>query len=934
MKRIIGTVFTAVSVFLIAACGTQENRWWLDIEAGNEDALNAFIGQFDATARGPGGRSPLHFAAENNNVPFISFFLALGVDPDDTDDQGRTALGAAAQGGHTAAAARLVAAGADIHLGPPNANPIGLALEPDGEELLAAILTQDSINSTNAAGETILHIASERGHNDAVRAILTELNVAGGAARVLVIAGQRATPLDMRDNEGRNPLDIALARPDSRDHMEVAAQLIVAGASSQGPLYFYFSPAARNANFDMRRADGLAPLHFAASQGYTGLVHYLLQRGASVNIQNHSGAAPLHEAARAGSTAAALMLLQHGAEVNAQDAGGNTALHIAVPAEHHISMISLLTSWNIDLNRRDIHGDTPLHVLVRLNRSPDVMRSLLWAGSVDVSVRNIRGQTALYLAVEENRIPLVQLLLESGSDIFAADNSGVTPFHVALRQRGAVLDALITSDTVRQTDNTGNTILHIAMQAGIDTPTLANIVDRGAGVNVRNRDGDTALHIAARLNRRDAGEFILERGADIFYANAEGDSPLRIALTHRSGVLHWMFNPTTVGARDATGNTMLHYVALWRMDAHIPLMIQQGISTESVNATGETPLFWAVHHDGASTVRALLAAGANLNARDSIGNSALHSAVRWNAMASTGALLDAGINVNVHSLNGTTPLHDAVRFGNTAIASVFINRGADLEVRDSAGNTPFMYAVRSGYTAAADLLARGGASPMTRNLGGDTPLHFAVAAQDTAMINMLLGMNGVSIHARNTRDRTPFQIALTGAQPTLPALLGGNRINGTDDFGNSPLHVAIWESVPQAMLQTIIDMGSRLTAVDFNGRIPLRLAVDRGEWELARALADSGSDPFTAAVDEITSGEIAIARGSFAIAAVFSGRAIHARDPAGNTVLHHAARIGNPDAISQLLSLGADMNVRNISDERPADVAMRWNNPANAALLN
>ena len=910
---------------------------WEMLAQGDERAMEFFLGEFEGNVTDERGRTPLHYAAEQDHLTFSLFFTALftamGADLDWKDDSGQTPLGIAAGRGNINAARVIAAAGANIHA--PRAageSPAMTALRPGNDELLEAILTSASLNSIDNDGNTILHLASNQGNIRAVGTILAFLDSTDGTNRVLVAAGNRNSPLDRRNYAGRTPLDIALSRADSRNHMEAAEQLILAGSTSHGPVYHYFAPAVRNANYDLRRANGLAPLHFAASAGHTGLIEFLIVRGANVNIQNPSGATPLHEAARSGNTDAISLLLRNGADINALDANGNTALHIAVPPASHAAVIRLLLNSGINANQRDVHGDSPLHVLVTLNRPPDIV-SILLAGNADVSVRNIRGQTPLHIAVQESRLRLIPLLLNAGSDIFAADNSGVTPFSIALQHRGQILNALITPETVQQTDSAGNTVLHIAMQIGIDTPTIGNILDQGANVNTRNRDGDTPLHIATRMNRREAGEYILSRGADIFSANSAGDSPLRISLSHRSGVLEWMFNPRTVAARDGMGNSMLHYVALWRMDRHIPFIIRQGISTETANATGETPLFWAVHHDGASTARALLAAGANLHARDSLGNSALHSAVRWNAVNATNTLIDAGINVNAHSLNGTTPLHDSVRLGNTVIATILINRGANLEVRDSGGNTPFMEAVRAGHSEAANLLAMRGANPMTRNAGGDTPLHFAVLSMDSGMINTLLGM-GVSIHARNTRNRTPFQIAITDSPQVISILLDGNRINSTDDFGNSPLHVAIQEGVSATTLQLIVEKGSRLDAVDFHGRIPLRLAADMGTWDLARVLANAGSDPFMAAVDEITPSEIAIASGRLAIESVFSGRAIHARDSSGNTVLHYAARMGRPEAISLLLGLGADVSARNISEESPADIAMRWNNHENAALLN
>ena len=934
-------VFAAVFMFFVVlgACKSSPQPApapkadvWSLLSKGDEKAKDFFLGEVDVHAKDTKGRSPLHYAAELDDPALAAFFIARGAEVDAQDNMRQTPLGICAEKGSINAAKVIISAGADIHKpAKDNLSPAVIALRGNND-FLQAILTPAALNSTDGDGRTILHLASETGNAAAVQTILAavELNESNTA---LAAAGSRNSPVDKKDSAGQNPLDIALSRPDSLNHMKVAEQLILAGAVSGLPIYFYFAPAARNANYDLRRSDGLAPLHYAAMEGYEGFINFLIDKKANVNIKNSSGATPLHEATRSGNLKAITLIVNSGAEINAQDAKGNSALHIAVPPRDHIAVIDLFLKNGANPNLRDEHGDSPLHVLVTLNRPPEIVNALLQNGDIDISVRNVIGQTPLNLAVQENRYALIPLLLSYGSDIFAADNAGVTPFDRAMQVRGPVLDAMITPESARQKDSTGNTILHKAVLNNGDTEIIGKILDQKANVNARNREGDTALHIAARMNNREAGEYILSRGGDIFSSNSEGESPLYIALTHPSGVLHWMFTPLTVSAHDGLGNTMLHYAALWKMDRHIPYIIRKGVPVDAANATGETPLFWAVKYDGASTVRTLLAEKANLLARDSLGNSALHAAVRWNAVTATTALLDAGIDVNTHNLNGTTPLHDSVRLGITDLAEVLIYRGADLEVRDSGGNTPFMEAVKAGYLEAVILLASKGANAMTRNVNGDTPLHFAVTMEDGEMINALAGM-GISIHARNTRNRTPFQIALSDSPSAIESLLTADRVNTPDDFGNSPLHIALQERVPVPVLRIIIDKGTRLNTVDSNGRIPLRLAVDIAAWDSAKILADAGSDPFSAAVDGKTTAEIVITKGNDAIRAVFSGKAINAADGSGNTVLHYAAKMGKPEAISMLLQLGANKGAKNISSESPADIAIRWNRRDNAVLLN
>ena len=949
MKRIIrfGTFFCAVVAILSTtfSCASapppeppNENVWTL-LAKGDDRALDFFPRQVGVNEQeSSSGRTPLHYAAELDNTEFASFFIALGADVDAQDKFGQTPLGICVNGGKNNVARLLIANGADIHKPTRDGqSPAKISLRNNNDFFQAIISTPAALNSTDTGGKTILHIAAEQGNIWAVKAIITTINAytdnTGNTNTELVSAGNRNSPIDMRDSNDNTPLDIALSHPEFRDYMEIAEQLILAGAVSTNPIYYYLGPAARNANYDLRRGDGLAPLHYAAKEGHDGLIHFLIEKKANVNIKNSSGATPLHEAARSGNTRVITLLLKSGADINAQDAKENTPLHIAVPARNHAEILKLFLTNKANPNLRDEHGDTPLHALVTLNREPQTVQVLL-DGKVDVSIRNVVGQTPLHLAVQENRIALIPLLLASGSDVFAADNSGVTPFGRALSIKGPILDALITPAGAQQHDSAGNTMLHVAVINNADPATIGKILGKNVPINARNQEGDTALHIAARKNQKIAGEQIISSGnADIFSFNSAEESPLKIALTHGAGRLQWMFTPQTVGSRDGLGNSMLHYVAQWKYDDHVGFVIEKGIGTETKNVIGETPLFTAAKHDAPSTISTLLASGANRDARDSMGNTALHCAVRWNAVSAVLTLLAEDINVNAHNLNGTTALHDSVRLGLIDIAGILINNLADIEVRDNNGDTPLMIAVRSGQVSSVELLASTNANAMTRNVNGDTPLHFAVLVEDPAMVQILLNMN-VSIHARNTKNRTPFQIALTESPGVVASLLTRDRVNGTDDFGNTPLHIALQERVPVQVLQVIIGKGARLSGVDSNGRIPLRLAVDMSAWAHAKVLSDAGSDPFSVAVDEKTPVEIAIAGGRESIRAVFSGRAINAKDSLGNTALHYAARMGKPETINILLDLGADKNTRNISAESPADIARRWNKHDNVRVLN
>ena len=644
-----------------------EETVWDILHRGDSDrAREYFMGSVDVNDTDMEGRTPLHLAAEIEDPALASFFVALGAHVDIEDDEGRTPLDISSTIRDGETAKILIAAGANIyHPMEGGGSPATTAVRD--ETFLAAILGPESIGSLNQEGQTILHIAADEGAARAVDAI-----VAAGAQ------------VDARDNQGRTPLDLAYSHPRSRGHAETAEHLILAGGSSSNPFNPYFTLAVRNSNFNLRNSDSMTPTHYAARQDYMGFLEFMLDRDADPNIKNASGITPLLEAVRAGNAEAVKLLLDRGALVDVQDARGNSVLHIALNAVNYQETLPLLLSYGAKPNFRDDNGDSPLHRAILLNRQPETISGLL-AGGADVSLRNRSGKTPLFLAVQQNQANVIPLLLAYKSDIFASDNSGQSPFEKALADRSFVLASLITPETVLLANSQGDNLLHIAVKNRADLGIIGLALDYKAPVNARNKEGETPLHIAVRLDEGEIGELLLSRGADIFAPNGKGESSLYLAFfpvngrpATQSTLRRWMLNPPALDARDGLGNTPLHYVAQWKLDTFIPLMVQMGANTEAVNATGETSLFAAVKQDSPSTIQALFAAGASANARDTLGNTAIHAAVRWNAQNAAQSLISKGMDINSHALNGKTPLHDAVRLGIVNLETLLIRSGAQL----------------------------------------------------------------------------------------------------------------------------------------------------------------------------------------------------------------------------------------------------------------
>jgi hypothetical protein len=101
------------------------------------------------------------------------------------------------------------------------------------------------------------------------------------------------------------------------------------------------------------------------------------------------------------------------------------------------------------------------------------------------------GRTALTAAVATKRLDLVDLVLDAGANIEAADPSGDTPLIVAIGTR--------------------------------DPLVVTHLLDRGAKLNARDARGHTAISWAAAISTTDVIGLLIERGAD-------PQDPLRPAL--------------------------------------------------------------------------------------------------------------------------------------------------------------------------------------------------------------------------------------------------------------------------------------------------------------------------------------------------------------------------------------------------------------------
>ena len=166
--------------------------------------------------------------------------------------------------------------------------------------------------------------------------------------------------------------------------------------------------------------------------------------------------------------------------------------------------------WGTDINAQLPNGLFPLHVAADKGKII-LVRTLLKHGA-NINQPSADGDTALDLAILGGRTQVAEELLADGAELDAsklllkAAHVGVTDRDIVrfLIERGA--------DTEQRDDATGDTALLIAIRQ--DNHRLAtHLVSRGADVNVRGRDGRSALDVARALEFGELISLLMRQGA-------------------------------------------------------------------------------------------------------------------------------------------------------------------------------------------------------------------------------------------------------------------------------------------------------------------------------------------------------------------------------------------------------------------------------------
>jgi ankyrin repeat protein len=476
-----------------------------------------------ASAVAAGADLRLVDAVKQKNKEAVRSLLKEHVDVNARQADGATALHWAAHWDDLEAADLLIRGGADVNAANDyGVTPLSLACTNADAPMVDSLLKAGAnANAVQPTGETVLMTCARAGSVSAVRSLLA-----------------RGARVDSKDTEyGQTALMWAAAQ----GHSAVAQALIEKGAD----IHEYSK-------------NGLTPLLFAARSGDVQTAEVLIETGANVNEvskppqrkpeaagiakvgnYNDEGSGetsqlrpmtPLLMASASGNEKLAVFLLDRGADPNVWD-GGAAPIHYAmlqgiafiggVPRANYVAFL-------FRPNMREL-----VKALLAHGANPNVQFESSALSGGTSGFRVAVGASPFLLATSSNDTELMRLLAANGADTRLTTKSGLTPLMVAAGSgRGnsrpedaldnfrkaleATKLALELGNDIKAVDNRGWTALHGAAFTGSD-PIVEFLVEKGADVNAKAKNGDTPLDLAIPQNKEivhtSTGEILMKNGA-------------------------------------------------------------------------------------------------------------------------------------------------------------------------------------------------------------------------------------------------------------------------------------------------------------------------------------------------------------------------------------------------------------------------------------
>ena len=491
-----------------------------------------------------GGYTPLLIASRDGDAPMIETLLASGADANSATTNGTTALMLASAAGHVDAVKALLAKNANINAkeSVKGETPIAFAAAFGRADVIRELAARGADVNLRTRVQDLSAFAKEE-----LERLIAERQQQGGGTR------GRGEPAETKETKDTKPAaDASKAAVESKDAKPVAATGQTTEAQrGRGGRGRGVDPTKQVPGLERQYNytelvgywGGLSPLHLAARQGHVDAVKALVDAGADLN-QPTSGdhVTPMLIATINGQFDLAKQLLDRGADPNLAQDNGVTPLYATLNVQW---AAKALYPQPRAYEQQKTSYLQFMEALLQKGANPNArLTKKVWYSQYDFDQSGVdeTGATPFWRAAYSSDIDAMKLLVKWGAD----------PAIPTIRTPGRVR----TGDAVREAEDVsgvppvpvggpGVPALLAAAGAGYGEGLAANhhryapsgmlaavkymIEELHLDPNVRDHEGNNAIHDAAARGDVEMIKYLVSKGVDVKVVNREGKTTADMA---------------------------------------------------------------------------------------------------------------------------------------------------------------------------------------------------------------------------------------------------------------------------------------------------------------------------------------------------------------------------------------------------------------------
>ena len=921
-----------------------------------------------ATKQIPSGATPLHTAAIGGDQRTIDLLCKAGGSVSALNEDKRTPLHNCGITGNAKAAAALIQQGALVDgADAEGCTPLMRAVMKNHAEVAKIFLDHgadpDVIVRTDSTPLYPLFVAAMNGYDDVVRVLLDK------GANVTAKVDGVTPPVDAAKHNGHEAsAKLITAAIKKKKAAEKDAKS--AGMEAEGLWQKIVQAIAQKDQDGLRAlANGRAfpslsvdaRLLVACALGDAKIAHEMLHAGADPNKPNKDGfdgVTPLvMTVGISRSVDVASLLIDAGADVNSEWSEDTTPI-FETTADQFYDLAKLLVSRGANVNACMGNGLTPVMFAAR-NGASRCVELFLDAGADINAVEKEHGVGAFGLALNRLDLQLAEHLLDRGAE----PNFGTIetlPLAIAEHASLAFIRALVEKGCKLVRDDQRGRMAFISAR-NPDPEVFDYFLNHGADPSEGNNFGYTPIILAALNNRASLIRRYLERGEDASARDIDGETALSLALEKRNNEAVAALREFHVEERDYTAQAQETAMLKAAEDGALGTILNlrdEGISINSEDDEGNTPMSLAVKAGHLGIVRSLYHLGADINHRNHKGETALAIAKAANSTDIVNSLQEFGaldaMDGELGKLSGmfggiavfnaadtmfgrmSHPYKDKPPYDNPESDSEDDSEEVEDDDEPDESNNPHADEDTDSDSVESklDLLGQALDSDQVKEQLPEAVLEQLVQKLDhwrsmneesefdddeLAELNRILGLFGLGKEEEEEVVRTPLFAAVHGQDLSAvkKIIKGGVDVNEVDDEGNTALLIAVLTRQSK-LVEELLKLDADPNQARPDGKGPLFGSVRVGEEKIAQLLLKGGAEVdanFCVEHNGISVGGCTalytaslLGQLSFCRLLLSSGAQIEAANDLGYTPLMAAIEGGHDDVIDFFLKSGANVN--------------------------